>query len=203
MKLSVEIRNITGKEVKKLRRDGIIPAVIYWKHTEKSLSVSCKKNDFLKLFKKAWYATPITLEWEGIDQLALIQEVQVDPVSDFLSHVDFLAVSRNEKVTANVPVVLFGESNIEKLGEWKLQLLKDTIEVEAFPQDLPSEIKIDISTIVNMNDVVFVKDLDVWSKAEIVEDLEQPVLTVVTLSEEVEEVATATEWEVKEWEKKE
>lgn len=202
MKLNVEIRNITGKEVKKLRREGIIPAVIYWKHTDKSISISCEKIEFLKLFKKTGYSTPITLSGEWIDQLALIQEIQVDPVSDFLSHIDFLAVSRDEKVTASVPVLLIGESNIEKNWEWNIQLLKDSIEVEAFPQDLPHEIKIDISKIENMNDVVFVKDLDVWSKAEIVEDLEQPVITVVAISEEVEEeVVPETTWE--EWDTKE
>ncbi|MCF7834809.1 50S ribosomal protein L25 [Candidatus Gracilibacteria bacterium] len=207
MKLNVEIRNITGKEVKKLRREGIIPAVIYGKHTDKSISISCEKIEFLKLFKKTGYSTPITLSGEGIDQLALIQEIQVDPVSDFLSHIDFLAVSRDEKVTASVPVLLIGESNIEKNGEGNIQLLKDSIEVEAFPQDLPHEIKIDISKIENMNDVVFVKDLDVGSKAEIVEDLEQPVITVVAISEEVEEEVvpetTGEEGDTKEENKKE
>ena len=217
MKLKVQSREITGKKVKQLRRQDIIPAVIYGKHTKDAILISCNKNEFLKLFKKAWHSTPITITWEWIDQLALIHEIQVDPVTDFLGHIDFLAVSRDEKVTAEIPVILTWESNIEKLWEWKIQLLKDTIEVEAFPQDLPREIKIDISTIQKMSDVIFVKDLDVGSKVEILEDQEQPMVTVMVFTEEVEE-APVVEWEAawataatptaaptaekKEWEKK-
>ncbi len=194
MKLTVQSREITGKKVKQLRRQDIIPAVIYGKHTKEAILISCNKNEFLKLFKKAWHSTPITITWEWIDQLALIHDIQVDPVTDFLSHIDFLAVSRDEKVTAEIPVILIWESNIEKLWEWKIQLLKDTVEVEAYPQDLPHEIKIDISTIQKMSDVIFVKDLDVWSKVEILEDQEQPMVTVMIFTEEVEE-APAVEWE--------
>ena len=148
--------------------------------------------------------------------MALIHEIQVDPVTDMLSHVDFLAVSRDEKVTADIPVILIWESSIEKLWEWKIQLLKDTIEVEAYPQDLPREITIDISKIEKMSDVIFVKDLDVWAKAEIVEDQEQAIITVMSFTEEVEEApvveaATPAAWAAatpaaapvkKEWDKK-
>lgn len=217
MKLNVESRELTGKKVKQLRKQDIIPAVIYGKRIEKTILVSCKKNEFLKLFKKAGYSTPITIQWDGIDQFVLINEVQVDPVTDFLNHVDFLAVSKDEKVTADIPIILIWESSIEKLWEWKIQLLKDTVEVEAYPQDLPHEIKIDISVIQKMSDVVFVKDLNVWTKAEIVEDKEQAVVTVMSFAEEVEE-APVVEWaaawtawvaaapdataDKKEWEKK-
>jgi len=193
MKLKVQSRELTGKKVKQLRRQDIIPAVIYGKHTKDSILISCNKNEFLRLFKKAGHSTAITIEWEGLDQLALIHDIQVDPVTDFLSHIDFLAVSRDEKVTAEIPVVLKWESNIEKLWEWKIQLLKDTVEVEAYPQDLPHEIIVDISVIQKMSDVIFVKDLDVWSKVEILEDQDQAMVTVISFTEEVEE-APAVEW---------
>ncbi|MFZ2151096.1 MAG: 50S ribosomal protein L25 [Candidatus Absconditicoccaceae bacterium] len=188
MKLNVQSREITGKKVKQLRKQDIIPAVIYGKHTKEAILISCNKNEFLKLFKKAGHSTPITITGEGIDQLALIHDIQVDPVTDFLSHIDFLAVSRDEKVTAEIHVILVGESSIEKLGEGKVQLLKDTVEVEAYPQDLPHEIKIDISNIQKMSDVIFVKDLDVGSKVEILEDQEQAMVTVMMFTEETEEV---------------
>jgi large subunit ribosomal protein L25 len=66
--------------------------------------------------------------------------MQLDPVTDEVLSVDFLAVNQNEKVKTIVPVVLIGESKIEKLNEGKIQLVKDEIEVEAFPQDLPHNI---------------------------------------------------------------
>lgn len=115
----------------------------------------------------------------------------MDPVSDVLLHVDFLAVKSDEKVTTEVAIKLIGESPIEKLGEGKIQLVKDFIEVEAFPQDLPHDITIDISTIQNINDAIFVKDLKVSDKVEILDDAEQVLVTVVTMAEEEVETTVA------------
>ena len=74
-----------------------------------------------------------------------------------------------------------------------MNLVKDTVEVEAFPQDLPNRIEVDISTLVTVNDVVFVRDLKVSSKVEIVDDMELPVLTIAVLSDEVEESTGSSE----------
>lgn len=160
---------------------------------EKPISIYCNKNDFIKKFKASGYSTTITLENKDIEEMVLVQDIQLDPVSDIVLHVDFLAVNKNEKVTTEVPVILHGESQIEKLGEGKIQLIKDFVEVEAFPQDLPHDIKIDISSIKSVNDTVFVKDLDVSDKVTIIDDLEQPIITVVSLNDEVEEVAPTVE----------
>ena len=185
MKLHVDLRS--GEKNSAIRKEGNIPAVIYGKHMDKPLSVTCKKNDFIKKFKEAGYSTPITLEGKNVDQFVLIQDMQLDPVSDVVLHVDFLAVNKNEKVTTEVPVKLIGESPLEKLGEGKIQLLKDFIEVEAFPQDLPHDVQIDISVLVKMDDGIFVKDIKVSDKVTILDDLEQPIVTVLRLVEEVEE----------------
>jgi large subunit ribosomal protein L25 len=121
--------------------------------------------------------------------------MQLDPVTDEVLSVDFLAVNQNEKVKTIVPVVLIGESKIEKLNEGKIQLVKDEIEVEAFPQDLPHNIEIDISKIESTNDVIFVKDIEISDKVRIVDDAEQPIVTVVELSDDVEEETPASEGE--------
>lgn len=120
-------------------------------------------------------------------ELALVQDIQLDPITDYVLHIDFHAVRADEKVTVDVPVVLTGLAPIEKLGEGRVQLVRDTIEVEAFPQDLPHDITIDISAIATLNDVVFVSDLVVSSKVTILTDGEQAVVTVVSLTDEVEE----------------
>lgn len=197
MKLTVQARTATGKAVKGLRRDGQLPGVVYWKTLETPVLLSCLKNDFIKVYRVAWFSAPIELTW-AINQLVLLHDMQLDPVTDEVLSVDFLAVNQNEKVTASVPVVLVGESKVEKLNEWKIQLVKDVVEVEAFPQDLPHNIEIDISKIETANDVIFVKDLQVSSKVRIVDDAEQPVVTVVELSDEEETTPTedaATVWE--------
>lgn len=120
-------------------------------------------------------------------ELALVQDIQLDPINDYVLHVDFHAVKADEKVTVEVPVILTGLAPIEKLGEGRVQLVKDTIEVEAFPQDLPHDITIDISSIATLNDVIFVSDLSVSNKVQILTDGEQAVVTVVSLTDEVEE----------------
>ncbi|PZM86974.1 MAG: 50S ribosomal protein L25 [candidate division SR1 bacterium] len=192
MKLTVQVRSATGKEVKKLRKEGILPAVVYGKSLETPVLLSCVKNDFIRVYRNAGYSTPIELTG-GIDQLVLLQAMQLDPVSDEVLTVDFLAVNKNEKVSAAVPVVLIGESKVEKLNEGKVQLVKDTVEVEAFPQDLPHSIEVDLAKIETANDVIFVKDLSVSSKVTILDDGEQPVVTVVELTDEEETSEAATE----------
>ena len=197
MKLSVKKRDIHGKKVKNLRAQGLVPAVIYGKHVQAE-SISCVKNDLLKVYKACWYSTPVELTGD-VDHLVLINSLQLDPVSDEIISADFLAVSRTEKVAAKIPVVTFGESQLEKLNEGKIMLIKDEVEVEAFPQDLPSKFEVDISVLETVNDVFFVKDLKVSDKVTILDDPELPILTVSVLedesAEEGEEAAAATEAE--------
>lgn len=156
------------------------------------MSVSCIKNDFLKRYKEAGYSTPITLKGKDIDQMVLIQDIQIDPVTNNLMHIDFLAVKQDEKVTTEVPIILIGESSVEKLGEGKIQLIKDFVEVEAFPQDLPHNVSVDISVIKTMNDTIFIKDLKFSDKVTVLDDPEQAIVTVLKLAEEeVEETPVA------------
>lgn len=211
MELKVNTRTqATKQESKRLRKEWNVPAIIYWKHLKSSIQVSCLKNDFIKRYKEAGYSTPITLKGEWINELVLIQDIQLDPVTNIVLHIDFLAVKKDEKVKTEVTIVLTWESPIEKLWEWKIQLVKDFIEVEAFPQDLPHNITVDISKIENIWDTVFVKDLEISNKVKVLDDLEQPIVTVVTLNEETEEeqptvaevTPTDTKVETKEPEKK-
>jgi len=190
MKLAVTTRQ--DKKAKELRKEWLIPGIIYGKHLKAPIAVACKRNDLIKKYKEAGYSTPLTLTGDNLDQLVLIQDIQVDPVSDILLHIDFLAVNKDEKVTTEIPIKITGESPVEKLGEWKVQLVKDFVEVEAFPQDLPHDIIIDISVIQTMNDVIFVKDLKVSDKVKVLDDAEQVIVTVLTMTEEVEEAPVAT-----------
>ncbi len=187
MELTIAHRDVTGKKVKALRQASLIPAIVYGRHLEKPIMISCDKNAFIKIYKAGGSSTAITLKGENMKELALVQDIQLDPINDYVLHVDFHAVKADEKVTVEVPVVLTGLAPIEKLGEGRVQLVRATIEVEAFPQDLPHDITIDISSITTLNDVVFVSDLVVSSKVQILTDGEQAVLTVVSLADEVEE----------------
>ena len=189
MKLKVTLRQ--GEDSKAIRKAGNIPAVVYGKHLTTPMHIVCNKNDFIKRYQEAGYSTPLTLEGEGIDQMVLIHEFQKNPVTDIVIHVDFLAVSKDEKVTAEVPVKLVGESAVEKLGQGKIQLVKDFVEVEALPQDLPHDIQVDISAIETPADAIFVKDMVVSKKVKILDDEDQAIVTVLDLNEESEETVAS------------
>lgn len=181
MKLKVELRNITGKKVKYLREEGKVPAIIYGKELKEPLTITCDKNEFVRLYKKIGSSVPFTLEWDKISQLVLVHDYQLDPLLDVVTHIDFLAIKKWEKVVTEVSIVLTGEAPVEKLWEGNIQLLKHEIEVEALPKDLPKEIVLDISEIKDKNDVIFIKDL-VLPKGVVAKwDLEAPVLTVASL----------------------
>lgn len=190
MKLKVEPRNITWKHVKKIRRNGKIPATIYGKHLEKPVSITCDKNEFVKLFREAGHSTPITLEWDGIEEMVLIHDYQLDPVMDTVLHVDFLGIKKWQKVSAEVSIILEWEelSPIVKLGQWNIQLVKDALMIESLPKDLPKEIVVNVADLDDVNTVIFVKDLNLpdWVVAK--EDVELPVVTVMQLQDEPDTV---------------
>ncbi len=190
MELAVALRTQSGKRNAPLRKLGIIPGVVYWRHTEKTISVSFPKNEFLKLYRYAGSSTVVDLtgEYSG---MVLIHDIQTDPISNNLLHVDFLAVSANETVKAEVPVVLIGESPLVKANEGRVELVKDHIAVSALPKDLPHNIEIDISSLATVQDGVFVRDLQLWSKVEILEDDDQPIVVAVPLGKEEEEEVPA------------
>lgn len=114
MKLTVKSRDIFGKKVSGLRKSGLIPAVIYGKHLDKTISVTINKLEAVKVYRQAGSSTPVEISGDGIDHLVLIHEIQLHPVSDHLIHMDLIAVNRDEKVRAEVPLIIEGQSPFEK-----------------------------------------------------------------------------------------
>ncbi len=191
MELSVQKRTHFGKQAKSLRKQGFVPAVVYGKHLAQPLHISIEKIPLVRAYQKAGYSTALQLKWDGINELVLFHDMTADPVTDHAVHVDFLAVKSDEKVRAEVPVILIGESPVEKLNLGTIQQILMQVEVEAFPMDLPSNIEFDISVIDHVGMVVHVKDLKVSNKVEIIDDLESPVVTSAEFEEEKEETPVA------------
>lgn len=174
MELKVSKRQ-SGK-IKKLLLEKKVPAIVYSKHIKEPIIIQFDKNEFLKLYKEAGSSSVITLKWDGIEQIALIHDLQLDPVTDSLIHVDFLAVKKWEKVKAEVPVIVEWEEVLQKA--WlKANLVANSIELEAIPSKLPHNIKIDIS---NMEDGqnIHVEDLNLWNDVEIIKDKEDVILVI-------------------------
>lgn len=192
MELAVQKRTLTGKKVKDLRKQDVIPGIIYGKHLSAPAVVQFDKNSFLKAYRYAGESTPVDLTGDE-KHLVLIHQIDVNPVNDMVQHVDFLAVKADEKVEASVSIILTGIAPVEKDGLGRVQLVKDHVLVEALPRDLPHDIKIDISSLATLQDGVFVKDLNVSDKVEILDDAEISIVSVVALEDEVEEETTAEE----------
>lgn len=193
MDLQITKRDVTGKKVKTLRREWLIPAVIYGKWME-TISIACNKNEFVKLYRKEGSSTPINLKWDGIEQMVLVHNFQLDPVLDIVTHVDFLAIKKGEKVETEVPVHMIGETAIEKSWDGRIQQLKDFVNIEAIPSKLPKELTIDISKIESKDDVLFVKDIELPSWVEMKDAEDIAIVTVAAISNaEVEEDTGAEE----------
>ena len=107
VELTVQLRDITGKKVHALRRDGIVPGVVYG-HGFPSKSVMAEDISITKVVKRAGRRQPVELTIDGKKQLAMIKATDVDPVKNRLRHVAFMTIKQNEEVETEIPVVEVG-----------------------------------------------------------------------------------------------
>lgn len=185
IKLTVEKRKITGRKVKALRREGILPANIYGKK-EKSLSVQLEAKSFLPVFKEVGETGLIELKVadEKEARPVLIHNVQFHPVDEIPLHVDFYQVDLKEKVTTKVPVELIGESPAvkDKIGIL-IQPLSE-VEVEALPADLPEKIEVNISGLKAINDAVAVSDVKLPEGVKVLTEGKEILVKIEPLAKE-------------------
>jgi len=178
IELNAQKREVLGRKVKSLRRSGLVPAVLYGKGQE-AVALQVPMKDFEKVFKIAGESTLVYLNVEdGKAVPTIIHDVTRDPIRDTFIHADFHKVSLTEKIKANVPVVFAGESPAVKDLKGIFVRNVNELEVEAFPQDLPHEITIDISKLAAFGDQILVKDVDLGDKIKIVAEPEEIVATV-------------------------
>jgi large subunit ribosomal protein L25 len=191
-KLTVQKRAEVGRNaIKKVRKQGLIPGVIYGVGQE-PINLEVNGRQLSTVLARA-SSENILLELEIVDgdnkhnSLAMIQEVQHHPLQRQILHVDFHAVSANEKITAEVPIEAVGEPIGVKTGGGLLEHILRDLEVECLPGDLPERIQVDVSGL-DLNQSIHVKDLQLPAGVEAVTDAE---LTVVAVSEaRVEEEPT-------------
>lgn len=181
--LTAEVRTVLGKKVKKLRREGFLPANVYGKGlTSQSLQV--KLAEFHDVYKEVGETGVIDLKFDGKSKPVLIKSIQLEYPLRTPLHVDFFQVNLKEKVKAVVPVVLTGEpvAVTEKVGIL-LQTLSD-VEVEALPDKLPENIEVSVEALAELNEQITVGDL---KAPEDVAILTAPDQTVAKIGELVVE----------------
>lgn len=195
--LMVEKRSVLGRKVKKLRRQGLLPANVYGRDM-KSLAIQTKINDFDKVYEMVGETGLVGLKINGDTYPVLIHNVARNPVTDDMLHVDFLRVNLAEKVTATVPVEITGEPPAERAEEGVVVQQMHEIEVEALPTELPEKIVVDVSGLTEVDAAIKVSDLKAPSGVEIKDDPERIVVNIAppAKEEEVTPPAETAEGEV-------
>jgi large subunit ribosomal protein L25 len=179
--ITLQKREVTGKQVKRLRREGLVPAVIH-DHGKPSIVVSAIYMDIARAYRQAGKNHPVAIEADGKKYVALIKRVDLDPKKNTLTHVVFNAVTANQKVDAEVPIrVKLGEGNdstpAERAGLIVLHNL-ESVEVIATPSKIPQVLEYDGEKLVEVGDVATIADLIVPAGVEIKTDSEHQIASV-------------------------
>ncbi len=184
--LKANNRDIKNKKmsVSSIRAEGLIPAVVYGPKFVNT-NITLHYQDFVRTYNKHGETTLIQLDIEGKTVNTLIHEIDLNPVSNKVQHIDFYVPEAGKKVTTSVPVEFVGESAAVKAGANLVKVLHE-IEVEALPENLPRFIEADISLIINIEITLHIKDLKFPPGVETTLDGDDVVASAVEVVEEVE-----------------
>ncbi len=167
--LKVAERTVFGKKVKSLRREGLVPIVVYGAGMEPT-AVQAGYNELEKVVKAAGKHTPVHITIDDKNKIAMVKEIGFDPAKNRINHVAFHAVRQNKPIEAEVPIHLVGEgeSEAEKSGLIILKNL-DTIVVRALPLEMPDALELDIRHLKEAGERVLVGDIKLPENVELVE----------------------------------
>ena len=187
--LILEAQTRAGSEdLAGLRKEGKMPAVFYGKKTE-STPITITHKDFVKVWHTAGESGVVTIKTPTGTVDTLIKAVDVDPVSDIARHADFYVFEKGKKIEVDVPLEFEGVSVAMKdLGGILVKALHE-IKISADPQNIPHEIKVDISALETMDSVILAKDLALPAGVVLIENPEEVVAAITKMKEEVEETA--------------
>lgn len=191
--LTAQPRTIVGKEVKKLRREGIIPAVLYGPGIEGIHAISLASKEIERAYTQLGRSALVTLSVEGgATRSVLIHQVQYDYHHRHLTHVDFFAPNMSVKLTVSVQIVLTGEAPAVKLEDGILVQSATEIQVAALPDNVPAVIAVDVTGLTEIHAQITTGDLVLPEGVSLVTPPDEVVVTVSQAQlAEVEESAEA------------
>lgn len=185
--LKAELRELVGKKAKQLRKQNLIPAIMYGnKIAAQNLVVNYL--DFERVYSKAGESTLVELEVAGKKANVLIHDIQLEPMSGRYTHIDFFQVNMKEEVETEIPLEFVGESEAVKALGGVLVKNLDAIKVKCLPSDLPEKFEIDLSKLKTFEDVIAAKDLKTSKKVEIMLE-DETVIAMVSEPRSEEELA--------------
>ncbi len=194
--LQVSKRDVVGKQVKTLRRDGLLPAIVYGRGIS-SIPISINSREANKILSAITSSNLVVIDIDGDKHTTLVREKQRDPVTGEVLHMDFYEVSMTEKLRTNVGLEFQGESPAVKELMGVLVTVMESLEVECLPQDLPNQIVADLSTLEEIGDSLYVRDISLPPNIELISDIDGLVVVIsppaVEEIEEVEEVEITDE----------
>jgi len=197
IELKVTNREILGKKVRFLRRQGITPTHIFG-HGIKSLAVQCDTTELKRVMAEAGKTRLINLKLdsEKRPRTAVIREVQIEPRTGQSLHVDFYQVKMEEKVKVEVPIVLVGEAPALKSKDNMLLHELNTLEIDCLPAKIPNSIELDITSLTEPEQAIRVEDIELDKEITVLNEPEQIVARISLRHVEVVEEEAVVEEEV-------
>jgi large subunit ribosomal protein L25 len=178
-------RDVVGKQVKALRREGKLPAVIYGRRTE-PININLDAHSASLVLGRLTPSSLVTIKVDGTEYPTLVREKQRDYIKTRLLHIDFLAVSLDEKIRTSVSVVFRGVSAAVKDHNAVLVKNLEELEVECLPTDLPESIVVDIYVLKRPGEGIRVHEVNVSENVHILNDPD--TMVAVATFARVEEV---------------
>ncbi len=192
--INAQKRTVFGKKVGALRREGMIPGVIYG-HKENPISIMMNAREVTRAVQGLTPSSIVTIKIGKESHAALIREKQRNYLRNELIHIDFQVLSLKEKIRSKIEIFMSGVAPAVKAFDGIVLNEKEFIEVEALPTDLPERITIDISVLKEIGDVIRVKDLEISDKVTVFDDLNDVIVSVsgVSVEQETEEEPVESE----------
>jgi large subunit ribosomal protein L25 len=188
LELSAEPRAVFGKHVRRLRRQGIVPANIYGHGDPRPIQAPARAMEYLLVH--GGRTGIVTIAFDGHSESALLKDIQRDPRSNAILHIEFQAVSMEESVTSTVPIRFVGESAAVTKWGGILSHPMTQLRVTARAVDLPEAIEVDLAALVELDSAIHVSDLPESAAYKLV-DPPEGVLAMVQPPKEVEVVEPA------------
>ncbi|OGD66849.1 hypothetical protein A2442_02345 [Candidatus Campbellbacteria bacterium RIFOXYC2_FULL_35_25] len=202
--LTLQIKKRDNKtDLDKLRKEDNTLAVFYGKGVE-TTSIYMSYVEFKKVWKKAGSSAIITLSGVGEDKEVLIHDLDINPITNQVRHVDFYVIERGKAMEVGVPLEFIGESSaVKTLGGILIKVLHE-LEIEVMPKDLPQHIEVDISSLAELDSHITIADLKLPKGVKALGDPEEVVVSVSQAKEEEEvEVADVADVQIEKKGKKE
>lgn len=190
--IKAEKRSVKGKQVGALRRQGLLPGVIYGRHLD-AFPIQMDQHDASNKLGQLTSSSLVIIDVDGKKHTAIVRDRQKDVIYGNLLHVDFLAVSLTDKLRTSVGIELVGEAPVTESYDVVIMQNLDKLEIECLPGDLPERIEIDLSVLRTPDDFIAVNAVKLGDKVEILTNLEDVIVSVTYVAQEAEEVAEGEE----------